>query len=121
MFEAQNSDNNLEDILKASVEEFDAAQLQQAQQNSELVALQSRIIESAQKQSEDEHVRKAIAESLEGVEQQNSNENDMNAAIQASLQSSERVFESDLDVSGVRYVRLSLMMMLWIASHTDLS
>ena len=82
------------------MEEFDSAQLQQAQQNSELVAFQSRMIESAQKQSEDEHVRQAIAQSLEGVNQQpRTTEGDLNAAIQASLQSSERVFESDLDVS----------------------
>lgn len=84
LFDCQ--DSNFEDILKASLAEFD----RQHDKNMDLVAAQSQMIDMAQKESEEEHLKQAI---------QKSQEDEMNTAIQASLQ----VFETDVE----RAIRLS--------------
>ena len=88
-FDEQN--DNLEELLKASLHEYEhqqateieAKDILDVRKSSELIAMQNEMIQTAKKQSEDDHLRKAMEESLQEAPD---DAVDLNAAMQASLQ-----------------------------------
>ncbi|DBA01157.1 TPA: hypothetical protein N0F65_002292 [Lagenidium giganteum] len=106
-FDAMNS--NLEDTLKLSLQdgphnapESEQEALAEAQRISEMTAIQAELIEKAKQVSEEEEMKKAIAASLSEPHPSDVFEDDISAAIQASLAATHSAHDADSEEEEMR-------------------